>query len=180
MILSDTDIKNWLSNKGLEITPLDPSQLQPASVDLRLGYHYQKLKCNQIIRFDCPAQYTEIENETMIIPPLSFLLASTKEHIKIPPNLTAFVEGRSSIGRLGLFVQNAGWIDPGFVGNITLELFNASSQHIELKSGQRICQLVFAQVSSGVTAPYQGKYLFQRYATPSKIHEDLTENKQFR
>ncbi|MFC3885006.1 dCTP deaminase [Bacillus songklensis] len=172
MILSETDIKNLLSRNDLEIIPLTPSQIQPASVDLRLGYHYQKLKCNQIIRYDDPVQYTEIENEVMIIPPLSFLLACTKEYIKIPPNLTAFVEGIRSIGKLGLFVQNAGWIDPGFEGNITLALFNASSQHIELKSGQRICQLIFAQVNSEVTAPYLGKYLFQRYATSSKIHEE--------
>ncbi len=175
MILSDTDIKKSLESKEIVIDPLKLSQIQPASIDLSLGYTYLKLRCNQIVRFDQPVKYTEIENETLIIPPLSFLLASTKEYVKIPPNLTAFVEGRSSIGRLGLFVQNAGWIDPGFEGNITLELFNASSQPIQLNSGHKICQIVFSKLISPAQSQYQGKYLYQKFATPSKVHQDINQ-----
>ena len=81
-----------------------------------------------------------------MIPPHGFVLGTTLEWIKLPNNITAFVEGRSSIGRLGLFIQNAGWVDPGFEGNITLELYNANQVPIELSSGRRICQLVFAEL----------------------------------
>ena len=86
--------------------------------------------------------------------------------------MTAFVEGRSSIGRLGLFIQNAGWVDPGFEGEITLELFNANKCAIELQSGRRVGQLVFAQLDVHTLNPYQGKYQGQRGATGSRIFLD--------
>ena len=90
----------------------------------------------------------------------------------LPNNLTAFVEGRSSIGRLGLFTQNAGWVDPGFEGEITLELFNANRSAIELRSGRRVGQLVFAQMDQEAQNPYRGKYQGQRGATGSRIYMD--------
>lgn len=100
------------------------------------------------------------------------MLATTIETIMLPPHLTAFVEGRSSIGRLlGLFIQNAGWVDPGFSGQITLELFNASRLPIELTVGRRICQIVIAEVN-GQADPYKGKYLEQKGATGSAIYRD--------
>lgn len=86
--------------------------------------------------------------------------------------MTAFVEGRSSIGRMGLFIQNAGWVDPGFEGQITLELFNANRLPIRLKAGRRICQLVFAQMDRKTGNVYQGKYQGQRNAVGSRIHLD--------
>lgn len=75
------------------------------------------------------------------------------EYVRLPNNLTAFVEGRSSIGRMGLFIQNAGWVDPGFEGEITLELYNANQLPIRLKSGRRVCQLVFAQMDQEAFTP---------------------------
>ena len=101
----------------------------------------------------------------------SFLLATTIEYVKLPSNLTAFVEGRSSIGRMGLFIQNAGWVDPGFEGQITLELYNANRLPIKLISGWRVCQLVFASMDK-CRVPYVGKYQGQRNATGSKIFMD--------
>jgi dCTP deaminase len=109
--------------------------------------------------------------EKIIIPPKSFVLGTTIEYIRLPANMTAFVEGRSSIGRLGLFIQNAGWVDPGFEGHITLELYNANCVPIELKAGRRLCQLVLASLDQkGV--PYKGKYNGQKNATQSRIYLD--------
>lgn len=86
--------------------------------------------------------------------------------------MTAFVEGRSSLGRMGLFIQNAGWVDPGFKGEITLELFNANRCAIELKAGRRVGQLVFAKLDDVALNPYRGKYQYQRGATGSKVFLD--------
>jgi len=82
------------------------------------------------------------------------------------------VEGRSSIGRIGLFIQNAGWIDPGFEGRITLELYNASSLPIKLQAGKRICQLVFCTMDQKAENPYQGKYQGQKVTVGSRVYQD--------
>ena len=105
--------------------------------------------------------------------PGQFVLATTMEYIKLPNDLTAFVEGRSSLGRMGLFIQNAGWVDPGFSGEITLELFNANRCAIELRTGRRVGQLVFAQMDQEALHPYRGKYQEQRGATGSKVYLDV-------
>lgn len=117
--------------------------------------------------------YREITGPSIIVPPHSFLLATTMEYIRLPHNLTAFVEGRSSIGRIGLFIQNAGWVDPGFEGQITLELYNANSLPIRLEAGRRICQLVFCRMDQPAAAPYQGKYQGQKNATGSQVFKDI-------
>lgn len=175
MILSDQSIKSMLNTKELTIEPITGEQIQPASVDVRLGTHFLKIDENSIegLSLDKPAKYVELESQEIIIPPLTFLLATTKEYIKLPNNLTAFVEGRSSIGRLGLFIQNAGWVDPGFEGEITLELFNANRLPIRLQSGRRIAQLVFAQMDEAAEEPYRGKYQGQRNAVSSQIFNDI-------
>lgn len=90
----------------------------------------------------------------------------------MPNNITAFVEGRSSLGRMGLFIQNAGWVDPGFKGEITLELFNANRCTIELKTGRRVGQLVFAKMDDTALKPYNGKYQGQKGATGSRVFLD--------
>lgn len=94
------------------------------------------------------------------------------EYFSLPDDLTAFVEGRSSLGRMGLFIQNAGWVDPGFEGEITLELFNANRCAIELHTGRRVGQLVFAQMDAPAQRPYRGKYQGQRGATGSRVFKD--------
>jgi len=174
MILSDTTLKKMLASGELVVEPLEPHQLQPASIDLRLGNHFLKLDEHDVdlIRLDQPLRYVELQQEEIVVPAHSFLLASTKEYIKLPDNLTAFVEGRSSIGRIGLFVQNAGWVDPGFQGELTLELYNANRLPIKLQAGRRICQLVFAQMDTRASAPYRGKYQGQRNPVGSRIFLD--------
>ena len=103
-------------------------------------------------------------------------MATTLEYFELPNNITAFVEGRSSLGRMGLFIQNAGWVDPGFKGEITLELFNANRCAIEIKSGRRIGQLVFAQMDQSTENPYTGKYQGQQGATGSMVYLDVENN----
>ena len=120
--------------------------------------------------------YQGIKAKEFFIPPRSFILAKTVEYIKIPKNFSVFVEGRSSIGRMGLFIHNAGWVDPGFEGTITLELFNASNVPIKLVAGRRICQFVFARVEGTLKEGYKGKYLRQKAVTGSRIHLDTELN----
>jgi deoxycytidine triphosphate deaminase len=179
MILSDKTILKMLDDKSLEISPLEDSQIQPASVDIRLGNTYAIVddSSDGIIRLDSAIQYKTIETDRYLLLPGQFVLATTMEYFKLPDNLTAFVEGRSSIGRLGLFIQNAGWVDPGFEGEITLELFNANRCAVELQSGRRVGQLVFAQLDEHALNPYNGKYQGQRGATGSQIFLDEETNK---
>ncbi len=174
MILSDTTLKKMIASGELIVDPIDDQSIQPASIDCRLGDHFLIVEENQmdIVTLDSEIKYREIENKEITIPPHSFLLATTQEYIKMPDDLTAFVEGRSSIGRIGLFIQNAGWVDPGFEGRITLELYNASSLPIKLQAGKRICQLVFAKMDEAAQIPYQGKYQGQSKAVGSRIFKD--------
>jgi dCTP deaminase len=178
MILSDKTLKRLLSEKKLVMEPLEPHQIQPASIDARLGNHFLLIEETKMtsLSLDSKIHYRELTQEEIVIPPKSFVLATTMETLRLPNDLTAFVEGRSSIGRLGLFIQNAGWVDPGFEGRITLEIYNANSLPIKLKAGRRICQLVFARMDEAAENPYRGKYQGQQKATGSRISEDQ-ENK---
>ncbi len=180
MILSDKTIRSLLSSGDLKIEPLEDEQIQPASVDIRLGDTFSSLNsdCNIPIKMDSANTYQTKKAEKYLLLPGHFVLATTMEYFSLPDNMTAFVEGRSSIGRLGLFIQNAGWVDPGFEGEITLELFNASNYTIELKAGRRVGQLVFAQLDRDAGNPYRGKYQGQRGATGSRIHLD-EDNKSY-
>jgi len=174
MILSDQTIKKMLIDKELIIEPLSEYAIQPASIDCRLGSHFLIIDDTGvgIMTLEQEVKYREINSQEIIIPPKSFILATTQEYVKLPNNLAAFVEGRSSIGRLGLFIQNAGWIDAGFEGNITLELYNANSLPIKLRAGRRVCQLVFCDMDQPVKLPYRGKYQGQRQTIGSKIFQD--------
>lgn len=174
MILSDNTIFTMLENKTLTISPLEPEQVQPASVDIRLGNTFSTVEDspNGIITLESEAAYKTITADTYILLPNQFILATTMEYFELPDNLTAFVEGRSSLGRLGLFIQNAGWVDPGFKGEITLELYNANRFAIELKAGRRVGQLVFAQLDDIARNPYRGKYQGQKGAVGSRVFLD--------
>ena len=174
MIVSDSSLRRLLARGEIVVEPLEDYQIQPASVDLRLGDHFLKVDENSVesISLDKPLAYIQIKREEIVIPPQSFLLAVTREFIRLPADITAFVEGRSSIGRIGLFIQNAGWVDPGFEGTITLELFNSNRLPIRLPSGRRICQIVFARMDCPASRPYAGKYLNQREPTGSRVFQD--------
>ena len=174
MILSDKTISKMIKEKTLVVRPLSKEQIQPASVDIKLGNSFSVVDdtSSGIIKLDSRTEYRSIIADTYLILPGQFVLATTKEYFELPDNLTAFVEGRSSLGRMGLFIQNAGWVDPGFKGEITLELFNANRCAIELKAGWRVGQLVFAEMDEPALHPYCGKYQGQTGATGSKVFLD--------
>ncbi|HBH94713.1 MAG TPA: dCTP deaminase [Ruminococcaceae bacterium] len=174
MILSDKTILRMLDEKTLVINPLNSEQVQPASVDIRLGDSFSVVEDSPsgIITLENEINYKTIHADSYLILPGQFVLATTMEYFELPCNLTAFVEGRSSLGRMGLFIQNAGWVDPGFKGEITLELYNANRFAIELKSGRRVGQLVFAEMDDYALKPYNGKYQRQTGATGSKVFLD--------
>lgn len=174
MILSDRTIEKMLAEGSLTITPLTKEQIQPASVDIRLGNTFSITEDSStgVITMEREILYRTIQTDTYILLPGQFILATTMEYFELPDDLTAFVEGRSSLGRMGLFIQNAGWVDPGFKGEITLELFNANRCAIELKAGRRVGQLVFAKMDEPAEHPYRGKYQNQRGATGSKVYMD--------
>ena len=174
MILSDRTILRMLAEGTLGISPLEPAQVQPASVDIRLGNTFSVVEdtSSGIITMEHEIRYKTIETDTYLLLPGQFVLATTMEYVTLPDNLTAFVEGRSSLGRMGLFIQNAGWVDPGFRGEITLELFNANRCAIELRAGRRVGQLVLAEMDAPALHPYSGKYQGQTGATGSRVYLD--------
>lgn len=174
MILSDKTILRMMEEKILVINPVTREQIQPASVDIRLGDTFSIVEDSAagIISLDSQIAYKTIQTDTYLLLPGQFVLATTMEYFELPDDLTAFVEGRSSLGRMGLFVQNAGWVDPGFHGEITLELYNANRCAIELKAGRRVGQLVFAKLDDTALNPYRGKYQGQMGATGSKVYMD--------
>ncbi|MCC7553679.1 MAG: dCTP deaminase [Methanobacteriaceae archaeon] len=187
-ILSDKDIKEFLDAKKIIIDPLkDEKQIQPSSVDLRIGDEFKVFK---VIRkpFIDPldqedvASYMEsstVENNAaFIIHPNEFALATTLEYIKVPNDLVARVEGRSSMGRLGVTMHvTAGYIDPGFEGKITLEISNIGAMPVALYPGQRVCQVVFETMTSPSQKPYghperNSKYMGQKRPESSRIKQD--------
>lgn len=173
MILSDKTIKNLLDTGEIGIFPVSAIQIQPASVDFRLGDTFSTVKSNEtVITFGTPLEYEVVKKSQYLLQPHQFVLATTKEYFKIPNDMIGLVEGRSSIGRIGLFIENAGWVDPGFEGEITLELFNASDKPILLEAGRRIGQIVLAKIDQPAENPYNGKYQKQVGATGSRIHLD--------
>ena len=187
MILSDVDILRRLENKSLFIEPIwdIDVQLGPSSVDLRLSNEFvvfRREKKPFIDPFsDDPQAFTEKivlnENEPFIIHPQEFVLASTIEYVKIPNDLVGRVDGRSSLGRLGIIIHaTAGFIDPGFEGTITLEITNINVMPVALYPGMRICQISFEPVTTEVNRSYGSrkgsKYQGQRGPTLSRLRWD--------
>lgn len=160
-MLSDQDILHAINIGELTISPLADNAVQPASVDLCLGPYLTTVDGNTTHKIP----------HTML--PGEFLLASTVEEVHLSPSLAARVEGKSSIGRLGLAVHvTAGFIDPGFRGQITLELLNVSGRPIELRDRMRISQLSITRLSSPAVRPYgtpslRSHYQGQSGPTPS-------------
>ncbi|HEX2671487.1 MAG TPA: dCTP deaminase [Polyangiaceae bacterium] len=166
MILSDRDIRARLRDGSLKITGIvdEAQQLQPASVDLRLSAEFLTYKPAQVTCLD-PRQpetltagterVTVPEGSAFILHPGEFVLGSTMERVTIPPDLVARVDGRSSVGRLAIVVHaTAGFIDPGFEGEITLELSNIGRIPVRLYPGMRIAQVVFQLMTSPAERPY--------------------------
>ena len=174
MKLSDRTIIELVKKGSLIIKPFIRKNVQAASVDLRLGEgflvpDYHGTEC---LSLDKEVKYRKIDGDEIVIPSHHFVLGTTLEYICLPNFLTGSVEGRSSIGRRGLFVQNAGWVDPGFEGNITLEFYNANELPVKIHSGRRICQIVFDFTDQPVKKPYSGKYQRQKGTIGSLAHKD--------
>ena len=185
MAHSSTDFNRLLdSNHAPAIVARDDGEvsIEPSSIDLHLGQEYGWLKeqkrpvsvWNEETYPEFAHQYNDTE---ILIHPKEFLLAHTEDVVHLPSDCVGFLHGRSSVGRLGLFVHNAGLLDPGFRGSITLELFNATRNTIVLKPGMRICQMTVHELDSTPDVEYSAhngnKYQGQRGPTPSRLHEDF-------
>ena len=187
-ILSDKTIKEYLEEGKIVIDPLkDEQQIQPSSVDMRLGDEFKVFKVIRKPYIDPKdeediAEYMESstvpEDEAFIIHPNEFALATTQEYVKVPDDLVARVEGRSSMGRLGVTMHvTAGYVDPGFEGRITLEISNIGAMPVALYPGQRVCQLVFETVTTPAELPYghpkrNSKYMNQLKPESSRVKLD--------
>lgn len=169
MIYGDSLIREMIE-RGL-IVGAEDRQVNPASLNLRLDGSYSTPKAGQLVTLGEPVLYREFHDDSYLLRPGEFILASTMEEVTLLDDMAAFVHGRSSIGRAGLTVQNAGYVDPGFTGHITLELKNEGYHCIQLPKGYPVAQLVFMD-ASGVVEPYHGKYNGQVTATGSRMHLD--------
>lgn len=188
MILSDRDIMGLLKSGKLVIDPLDPkTQIQPSSVDLRLGSTFRLFKPSEKAYID-PVndqdleKYTEVieveDGKPFILHPWEFVLATTMERVKLPNDLVGRLEGRSSLGRIAVVIHaTAGFIDSCFDGHLTLEMSNVGKLPVALYPGQRVCQVVFEKLSSPSEKPYghpdrESKYQHQEGPEPSRICKD--------
>lgn len=164
-MLSDHDIKKLLKKRanGLRITPgLEPRQIGPASIDLRLGDTFLVFKRGHHLelnpRTGIPGDFMERivlnRERPFVLHSNNFVLASTVEHVTVPNDHVLRVEGKSTLARMGILVHTAGFIDPGFFGNITLEISNHADLPVLLYPGMFICQIAVHKLSSKADVPY--------------------------
>lgn len=185
MILSDKDIKDRIEEGSLGIEPFDEDCVQPSTYDLHLGEEFRLFNSHQQSHIDLKSKFslTKLvrvdENEGFILHPGEFVLATTEERFRIPTDLAAKLEGKSSLGRLGLVVHaTAGYIDPGFEGEITFEMSNMNTVPIVLYPKMRVAQICFFVMSSEVERAYGeagNKYQGQKGPTESKAWQDFME-----
>jgi dCTP deaminase len=183
VLLSDRDIVAEIESGRVGIDPFQPEMVQPSSIDIRLDRYFRVFENHRYPHID-PAieqpdltRLVEPENdEPFILHPGEFVLASTYEVISLPDDIASRLEGKSSLGRLGLLTHStAGFIDPGFNGHVTLELSNAATLPIKLWPGMKIGQLCMFRLSSPAEHPYGSKkygsrYQGQRGPTPSRSY----------
>ncbi len=184
MLLSDSTIKELIKKEEIIVKPFDESLLSPSSLDIRLGDEiivFNKVKNGIIdVRKEIPKTYYRKfkVKDFFILQPQQFILAHTLEYIKLPSYISARLEGRSSLARLGLIVHSTGgFIDAGFKGQITLEMTNLNKMPIKLYPKMKIAQIAFEKLDKPAENPYdkrkKSKYLNQRGPTISRIHEDF-------
>jgi len=201
MILSDKKIKEYIRNRKIVVEPFDESLVGPASLDVRLGFKFRVFKNINIEAIDIKSYKEDViyrseskdfiihhgtysdliiakrEDVPIVIHPGELILASIYEYIELPKNIAAQISGRSSIGRLGLLVHtSAGWIDPGYAGHLTLEIYNVNKMPIKLYPLTKIARIVFYELEEEVEIPYgerkSSKYYKEEGATESKIIKD--------
>nr|WP_269779618.1 dCTP deaminase [Propioniciclava soli] len=161
-MLSDRDISAQIDAGRVRLDPFDAALIQPSSVDVRLDRHFRLFDNHKYPFIDPGEEQPELTrlvqvdpDEAFVLHPGEFVLASTLEEVTLPDDLAARVEGKSSLGRLGLLTHaTAGFVDPGFTGHVTLELSNVATLPIKLWPGMKIGQLCFFQLSSAAEHPY--------------------------
>lgn len=184
MILSDRDIRTEIESGRVVIDPYDPTCVQPSSVDLHVDSQFRVFANSRYPFIDVRAEMPDLTelvevkgDEPFILHPGEFVLGSTRERVALPDDLVARLEGKSSLGRLGLLIHStAGYVDPGWDGYLTLELSNVANLPITLYPGMKIGQISFFQLSSPAETPYGqagNKYQGQRGPTPSRFFRDF-------
>ncbi|MDR0783952.1 MAG: dCTP deaminase [Propionibacteriaceae bacterium] len=184
MLLSDRDIRRAVADGRIQLSPWDDALVQPASVDVRLDRYFRVFENHRYSVIDPAVDQGDLTREVVvdddtafILHPGEFVLGATLERIALCDRIAARVEGKSSLGRLGLLTHaTAGFIDPGFEGHVTLELSNASTLPIKLYPGMKVGQLCFFPLSSPAESPYGSAtlgshYQGQRGPTPSRSHQ---------
>ncbi|OYO00587.1 dCTP deaminase [Enemella evansiae] len=183
MLLSDRDIRARVDAGDIALAPWEPEMVQPSSVDVRLDRMFRVFENHRYPHIDPAEDQPELTrlvepggDDPFILHPGEFVLGSTFEVVTLPNDVAARLEGKSSLGRLGLLTHStAGFIDPGFSGHVTLELSNMATLPIKLWPGMKIGQLCFFQLSSAAEHPYGSqaygsRYQGQRGPTPSRSH----------
>lgn len=183
MLLSDNDLRKEIESGRLKLDPFDPKMLQPSSIDIRLDRYFRVFDNSRYTHIDPMQQQDELTTlvepvgeEPFVLHPGEFVLGSTFEAVSLPDFLAGRLEGKSSLGRLGLLTHStAGFIDPGFSGHITLELSNVANLPITLWPGMKIGQLCLFQLTSPAEHPYGStqagsRYQGQRGPTPSRAY----------
>jgi len=183
VLLSDRDLRAEIDSGRLGLDPYDPELVQPSSIDVRLDRFFRVFMNTRYTHIDPAEQQDELtqliepkDDEPFVLHPGEFVLGSTFESITLPDDLAGRLEGKSSLGRLGLLTHStAGFIDPGFTGHITLELSNVANLPITLWPGMKIGQLCLIRLSSPSEHPYGSaragsRYQGQRGPTPSKAY----------
>ncbi|EIC91737.1 deoxycytidine triphosphate deaminase [Candidatus Aquiluna sp. IMCC13023] len=183
MLLSDRDIKTQIDAGRIALDPLDLGLMQPSSIDVRLDRFFRLFDNHKYPYIDPREQQDDLtrlvevkSDEAFILHPGEFVLGSSFEYVTLPDDIAARLEGKSSLGRLGLLTHStAGFVDPGFQGHVTLELSNVASLPIKLWPGMKIGQLCFFQLSSASenpygTSAYGSRYQGQRGPTASRSY----------
>ena len=183
MLLSDRDINSELASGRIGLAPSEASMVQPSSVDVRLDRYFRLFDNHKYAHIDPSEEQPELTrlvevegDEPFILHPGEFVLGSTYETVSLPDDIAARLEGKSSLGRLGLLTHStAGFIDPGFSGHVTLELSNMATLPIKLWPGMKIGQLCFFRLTSAAEHPYGSgeygnRYQGQRGPTASRSH----------
>jgi dCTP deaminase len=186
MIFSDRSIREAVAGGQIIIDPYEPTHVQPSSVDLRVGNGFRIFVNHRYSEIDPRSpqedltQLVEVaEGDPFMLHPGEFVLGSTLERVKLGDDIVARLEGKSSLGRLGLLIHStAGFIDPGFEGHITLELSNVATLPIAIYPGMRIGQISFYQMTTPAELPYGSpelgsKYQGQSGPTASRAHQDF-------
>jgi dCTP deaminase len=190
VLLSDRDIRAELEAGRVVLDPFDPGMVQPSSVDVRIDKYFRVFENHRYPHIDPAVEQPDLTREVepatdepFILHPGEFVLASTYEVITLPDDVAGRLEGKSSLGRLGLLTHStAGWIDPGFSGHVTLELSNVATLPIKLWPGMKIGQLCLFRTSSPVEHPYGStaygsRYQGQRGPTPSRSWQNFHRTK---